>query len=56
MFGLVLLAVCDEAWCFTSGPPDDAISEGMKTELAEAGRLGIPIKTIKGEEAWQERQ
>lgn len=56
MFGLALLAVCDEAWCFTSGLPDDAISEGMKTELAEAGRLGIPIKMIKGEEAWKERQ
>lgn len=56
MFGLALLAVCDEAWCFTSGFPDDAISEGMKTELVEARRLGIPIKMIKGEEAWQERQ
>lgn len=56
MFGLALLAVCDEAWCFTFGLPDDAISEGMKTELAEARRLGIPIKMIKGEEAWQERQ
>ena len=56
MFGLALLAVCDVAWCFTFGLPDDAISEGMKTELAEARRLGIPIKMIKGEEAWQERQ
>lgn len=56
MFGLALLAVCDEAWCFTTGFPEDAISEGMKAELEEARRLGIPIKMIKGEEAWQERQ
>ncbi|NBJ91629.1 hypothetical protein D5281_03240 [bacterium 1xD42-62] len=56
MFGLALLAVCDEAWCFTSGLPEDAISEGMKTELEEARRLGIPIKMIKGEDIWKERQ
>ncbi len=56
MFGLALLAVCDEAWCFTSGDPEDAISESMKMELKEAGRLGIPVKMIKGEDIWKERQ
>ena len=56
MFGLALLAVCDEAWCFTSGDSEDVISEGMKMELEEAGRLGIPIKMIKGEEVWKEKR
>lgn len=56
MFGLALLAVCDEAWCFTFGASGDVISDGMKAELEEAGRLGIPIKMVKGEEVWQEGQ
>ena len=43
LFGLALLAVCDEVWCFTEG---GRISEGMQGEIDEAKRLGIPVKFI----------
>ncbi len=36
--GLRLLASCDAIWVF-----GDQISEGMRREIAEAERLGIPI-------------
>lgn len=55
MFGLALLAVCDEVWCFTFGSQEDAVSEGMAMELEEARRLCIPIKMIKGEDIWREQ-
>lgn len=46
LFGLALLAVCDEVWCFTAA---GCISEGMEAEIAEAKRLGIPVKFIEME-------
>lgn len=41
MFGLALLALCEEVWVFTR---DGVISEGMKREIAEAKRLKKPIR------------
>lgn len=41
LFGLALLAVCDELWCFTV---NREVSAGMENEVAEAKRLRIPIK------------
>jgi len=41
MFGLSLLAVCDEVWCFTV---DGVISAGMESEIAEAKKLKIPVR------------
>ncbi|MCD7801914.1 MAG: hypothetical protein LUH09_03265 [Clostridiales bacterium] len=41
LFGLALLAVCDEMWCFTV---NGEVSAGMENEVAEAKRLRIPIK------------
>ncbi len=39
MYGLALLALCDEVWCFGKEH-----SLGMKQELEEAKRLNKPIK------------
>lgn len=39
--GLQLLALCSELWVFGG-----RISEGMRREIAEAERLGVPIKHI----------
>ena len=39
MYGLALLALCDEVWCF--GKP---LSAGMEQEIKEAKRLGKPSK------------
>ncbi len=41
MFGLALLATCQEIWCFGE------ISKGMQQEINEAKRLHIPVKYIK---------
>ena len=41
MFGLALLAICDEIWVFTEG---GEISSGMAKEIEEAKRLGIPVR------------
>ncbi|MEG1550170.1 MAG: DUF4406 domain-containing protein [Ruthenibacterium sp.] len=41
MFGLALLAVCDEVWCFGE------ISQGMKMEITEAKRLGKKIRYFR---------
>ncbi|MCD8365825.1 MAG: hypothetical protein LUC83_08470 [Clostridiales bacterium] len=41
LFGLALLAVCDEVWCFTV---DGGISAGMENEISEAKRLHIPVR------------
>ncbi|MCD8175690.1 MAG: hypothetical protein LUD41_07255 [Phascolarctobacterium sp.] len=41
LFGLALLAVCDELWCFTV---NGEVSAGMENEVAEAKRLRIPIR------------
>ncbi|MCR4629337.1 MAG: DUF4406 domain-containing protein [Clostridium sp.] len=43
MFGLALLAVCDEVWCFG----DVTGSEGVKLEIAEAKKLGKKIRFMK---------
>ena len=43
MFGLSLLAICDEVWCFG----DISESEGVQQEIVEARRLGIPVHHIK---------
>lgn len=40
MFGLALLAICDEVWCF--GNVSD--SEGVQKEIAEAKRLGKTVR------------
>lgn len=42
MFGLSLLAICDEVWCFGK------ISQGMELEINEAKRLGKKISYFKG--------
>lgn len=39
MFGLSMLALCQEAWVFTKKR-----SSGMKDEIREASYLGIPIR------------
>ena len=39
--GLLMLGKCDELWAF-----GDRISAGMKAEIEEAVRLGIPVKRI----------
>ena len=39
MYGLALLALCDEVWCF-----GETLSSGMEQEIKEAKRLGKPIK------------
>ena len=39
MYGLALLALCDEVWCFGK-----TLSPGMKQEIEEAKHLGKPIK------------
>ena len=41
LFGLALLAVCDELWCFTV---NGEVSAGMENEVTEAKRLHIPIR------------
>lgn len=43
MFGLSLLAVCDEVWCFG----DISESEGVRQEIAEAKKLGKTVRYIK---------
>lgn len=43
MFGLSLLAVCDEVWCFG----DVSSSVGVQQEIAEARRLGKKVRYIK---------
>ena len=40
--GLWLFASCEELWVF-----GEYISEGMRQEIEEAKRLGIPVKYIK---------
>lgn len=47
MYGLSLLAICDEVYCFVTG---DGISKGMEAEIREAKKLGKPIHYIKVEE------
>ena len=44
MFGLALLATCDEVWVFTDG---GEISSGMAKEIEEATRLGIPVRKLE---------
>lgn len=43
MFGLSLLAVCDEVWCFG----DVEASAGVQQEITEARRLGKMVRYIK---------
>lgn len=45
-FGLALLAVCDEAWIFPNG---QSLSDGMKREIQECIRRGIPRRMIREE-------
>jgi len=44
MYGLALLALCDEVWCF-----GENLSSGMEQEIKEAKRLGKPIKYFSEE-------
>lgn len=44
MFGLALLATCDEVWAFTV---DGVVSSGMAKEIEEAKRLGIPVRKLE---------
>ncbi|MCC8044885.1 MAG: hypothetical protein LIP12_05220 [Clostridiales bacterium] len=44
MFGLSLLALCNEVWVFGS-----RISSGMEKEIAEANRLNKPVRYISEE-------
>jgi hypothetical protein len=43
MFGLSLLAICDEVWCFG----DVSASVGVQQELVEAKKLGKKIRYLK---------
>lgn len=43
-FGLALLAVCDEAWIFPNG---QSLSDGMKREIQECIRRGIPRRIVE---------
>ena len=44
MFGLALLAGCDEVWVFTV---NGEVSSGMEKEIEEAKRLGIPVRQLE---------
>ena len=41
MFGLSLLAVCDEVWVFGE------VSSGMQQEITEAKKLGKRVRYVK---------
>lgn len=43
--GLATLSACDELWCY-----GDRISHGMMQEIAEADRIGIPIRRVMEQE------
>jgi hypothetical protein len=43
MFGLALLAMCDEVWCFG----DVSGSESAQKEISEAKRLGKEVRYMK---------
>lgn len=43
MFGLSLLAVCDEVWCFG----DVSESVGVQQEIVEAKKLGKKVRFVK---------
>ena len=43
MFGLSLLAVCDEVWCFG----DVSESVGVQQEIVEAKKLGKKVRYVK---------
>ena len=47
MYGLSLLAMCDEVYVFET---ESGLSEGMEQEIREAKKLGKPIKFVKMEE------
>lgn len=47
LYGMALLARCDEVWCFTV---NGEFSAGMKAEAAEAKRLGKPVRYFGMEE------
>ena len=39
--GIAMLSRCDELWCY-----GDRISPGMRLEIEEAARLGIPVYRV----------
>ena len=43
MFGLSLLAICDEVWCFG----DVSESAGVQQEIVEAKKLGKKLRFVK---------
>lgn len=43
MFGLSLLAICDEVWCFG----DVSSSAGVQQEIVEAKKLGKKVRYLK---------
>ena len=43
MFGLALLAMCDEVWCFG----DVSGSDSVQKEISEAKRLGKKVRYMK---------
>ena len=47
MYGLSLLAMCDEVYVFET---ESGLSEGMEQEVREAKKLGKPIKFVKMED------
>ena len=47
MYGLSLLAICDEVYCFET---KDGLSEGMEQEIREATKLGKPIHYVRMED------
>lgn len=47
MYGLSLLAMCDEVYVFET---ESGLSEGMEQEVREAKKLGKPIRFVKMED------
>jgi hypothetical protein len=43
--GIAMLSRCDELWCY-----GDWVSPGMRLEIEEAGRLGIPVHQVMEQE------
>jgi hypothetical protein len=43
--GIAVLSRCDELWCY-----GDRVSPGMRAEIEEAGRLGIPVNRVMKQE------
>jgi len=48
-----MLATCDALWAALP-PWRSEDSGGMRAEIAEAGRIGIPVRDVRTAEKWAE--